>query len=161
MLWLRLMKLWQIIFDPFLLLALMKGTAAGTEHKAVLKRLNLDFIADVGANRGQFALISRKIFPRAIIHSFEPLEEPAKIFKNIFGNDPDVTLHTYAIGREKTTATIHVTKDDDSSSVLPITKRQTNMFPGATEKETRRVTRSALVPGASNHVNSTNFASQS
>lgn len=140
MFWLRLMKLGRIILDPFLVSALIKGAAAGTEHRMVLESLNLDFIVDVGANRGQFALICRKIFPRANIHSFEPLEEPAQIFKKIFGSDPNVTLHVCAIGREKTTATIHVTKDNDSSSMLPITKMQSCMFSGATEKETRQVT---------------------
>lgn len=139
MFWLRLKKLSQIISDPFLISALIKGAAAGTEHRTVLERSNFDFIVDVGANRGQFALISRKIFPRAKIHSFEPLEEPAQIFKRIFGGDPYVTLHACAIGREKTTATIHVTKDDDSSSMLPITKMQSDMFPGSAEKETRQV----------------------
>ena len=140
MFWLRLMKLSQIILNPFLVSALIKGVAVGTEHKTVLERLNFDFIVDVGANRGQFALIASKVFPKASIHSFEPLEEPAQIFQKIFGNDPNVTLYPYAIGRKKTTATIHVTKDDDSSSMLPITKTQSGMFPGATEKETRQVT---------------------
>lgn len=140
MFWLRLKKLSQIIWDPFLLSALIKNAAAGTEHRTVLERLNFDFIVDVGANRGQFALISRKIFPHAKIHSFEPLAEPAQIFKNVFGNDPNITLHICAIGREKTTATIHVTSADDSSSMLPVTKMQSSMFPGAAEKETRQVT---------------------
>jgi FkbM family methyltransferase len=140
MLWLRLKKFFQIIRDSFFLSALLKGTAAGTEHRLVLQGLIIDFIVDVGANRGQFALVARKIFPKARIHSFEPLEEPAQIFKKIFGSDPIVTLHTCAIGREKTTATIHITRDDDSSSLLPITKTQSSMFPGATEKETRQVT---------------------
>ena len=137
---LRIKKLSQIISDPFLVSALMKGAAAGTEHSMILEGFNFDFIVDVGANRGQFALISRKVFPRAKIHSFEPLEEPAQIFKKIFSDDPNVTLYPCAIGREKTTSTIHVTKDDDSSSMLPITKTQSSMFPGAIEKETRQVT---------------------
>jgi len=140
MFWLRLMKLIRIILDPFLFSSLLKGAAAGEEHRLILQNLNCNYVVDVGANRGQFALITRRIFPRAKIHSFEPLEEPAQIFKKIFGNDPNVTLHPYAIGRERTTATIHVTKDDDSSSMLPITKTQSGMFPGATEKETRQVT---------------------
>jgi FkbM family methyltransferase len=124
---------------PFLFSALIKGAAAGTEHRTVLERLSFDFIVDVGANRGQFALISRKIFPEAVIHSFEPLDEPSQIFKKIFINDPNITLHACAIGKEKTTATIHVTKDDDSSSLLPVTQMQSTMFPGAAEKEKRRV----------------------
>ena len=138
--WFRLMKLFHILRDRLFISAFIKGTVAGIEHGDVLEGLNLDFIVDVGANRGQFALISRKIFPLAEIHSFEPLKEPAQIFKRIFINDPNVILHPCAIGREKTTATIHVTEDDDSSSLLPINKNQSSMFPGAIEKETRQVT---------------------
>ena len=140
MFWLRLKKLCLAILDPFLLVALLKGAMAGTEHRSALQGFNFDLIVDVGANRGQFALISRKIFPRAKIHSFEPLEEPAQIFKRVLGSDPNVILHPCAIGREKTTSTIHITKDDDSSSMLPITQMQSSMFPSATEKETRKIT---------------------
>jgi FkbM family methyltransferase len=120
------MKLCKILLDPFLFSSLLKGTAAGVEHRFVLQNLSCECVIDVGANRGQFALISRKIFPRATIHSFEPLEEPAQIFKKIFNNDPNVFFYPYAIGCEKTTATIYVT--------------ESSMFPGATEKETRQVT---------------------
>ncbi len=116
----------------------------GIEHELVLRSLNCECIVDIGANRGQFTLISRRVFPKARIYSFEPLEEPAKIFKQIFDKDPEIYLFPYAIGKAKTTAAIHVTKDDDSSSLLPITKTQSNMFPGATEKETRQVLVSPL-----------------
>jgi FkbM family methyltransferase len=139
MFWVRIQKLTQIIIDPFFASALLKGAAAGTEHGMVLEGLDFDFIVDVGANCGQFALISRKIFPKAKIHSFEPLEEPSQIFNKIFGSDPNITLHSYAIGRARTSATIHITKDDDSSSLLPITKIQSSLFPRAVEKETRQV----------------------
>jgi FkbM family methyltransferase len=135
----RLEKFRHIILDPMFVGALVKGAAAGTEHRAQLKRMNFDFIVDVGANRGQFALISRKVFPQARIHSFEPLEEPAHVFRKIFGNDSNVVLHKCAVGREKKLSTIHITRDDDSSSFLPVTKTQSDMFPGSTEKETRDV----------------------
>jgi FkbM family methyltransferase len=139
MLWLRLFKLSQIILDPLFLSALLKGTVAGIEHRSVLQNLNCDYIVDVGANRGQFAVITRKIFPKAKIHSFEPLAEPAEIFKKVFGNDMGVKFYPIAIGREKATSLIHVTRDDDSSSMLPITPMQSSMFPGAIELETRQV----------------------
>jgi FkbM family methyltransferase len=135
----KLNKLRQIICDPFFAQALVKGVAAGSEHRLILQGFDFDFIVDIGANRGQFALISRKVFPQAKIYSFEPLAEPIQIFKKIFDHDSNVTLYPYAIGKKKTTATIHITKDDDSSSMLPITKTQSDMFPGATEKETRQV----------------------
>jgi len=139
MFWLRLSKLGKILFDPFLFPALLKGVAAGVEHRSALQGLDFESVVDVGANRGQFALICHKMFPQAKIYSFEPLEEPGQIFKEVFCNVPDVTLCPYAIGQERTTAIIHVTKDDDSSSMLPITKTQSIMFPGAAEKELRKV----------------------
>jgi FkbM family methyltransferase len=135
----KLKKLFQVICDPIFLQAFLKGVAAGTEHKMVLQLLDLDFVVDVGANRGQFALVARKAAPDARIISFEPLAEPNLIFNRVFDHNPNVTLYPYAIGREKTHSTIHVTKDDDSSSLLPISKVQSDLFPGSIEKETRQV----------------------
>jgi len=135
----RLKKLSQILFDFRLISALFKGVAAGVEHSEVLKNISCDYIVDVGANRGQFSLIARKIFPKANIHSFEPLAEPGSVFKKVFDGDANVTLYPFAIGKERTDSLIHVTKDDDSSSLLPVKKVQSEMFPGAVERETRQV----------------------
>jgi len=139
MFWFRLKKLSQIITDRFLTLALIKGAVAGTEHRMALESLKPDFVVDVGANRGQFALIARKACPSAKVISFEPLEEPAQTFRKVFSNDSNIVLHLCAIGREKTIALIHVSEDDDSSSLLPVTKMQTDLFPGSIEQTTRQV----------------------
>jgi FkbM family methyltransferase len=136
---LRLKKLSQIFVDTSLMSALFKGAAAGMEHAPVLANLGCEYIVDVGANRGQFALVARKVFPEARIHSFEPLAEPDRVFKRIFEHDLNVTLYPYAVGKDKKCSTIHVTKDDDSSSMLHILKMQSDLFPGAVEKETRDV----------------------
>lgn len=136
---LRLQKLIHILLNPSLISALSKGAAAGVEHSAVLRSLCCEYIVDVGANRGQFALAARQVSPRAKILSFEPLAEPAQIFERVFDHNPNVILYPYAIGREKTHSTIHITKDDDSSSLLPVSKQQSDLFPGAVEKETRQV----------------------
>lgn len=109
------------------------------EHRLLLEALNCECIVDVGANRGQFALIARKVFPEAKIFSFEPLEEPAQIFRSIFVNDQNVKLYPFAVGREKMKSTLHVTRDDDSSSMLAVTQTQLKMFPGAEETELREV----------------------
>ena len=139
----KIRKLLLIIQTSYYLRALLiHWVAAGVEHEDILKYMggkNIQTVVDIGANRGQFALVVHNHFPRANIISFEPLEEPSRIFKRVFSNDPNITLHTYAIGREKTTAMMHITRDDDSSSFLPITKTQSTLFPGATEKETRQV----------------------
>jgi FkbM family methyltransferase len=133
----QIKKLFNIFKCFAFIKALFNGSAAGTEHISVLKNLNSDFIVDVGANRGQFALVSRKIFPDAKIHSFEPLDEPAKIFETVFLEDSNVHLHRCAIGSENKTMAIHVSEHDDSSSLLPIGKKQSELFPHTGESEIR------------------------
>lgn len=135
----RLAKLYKILLTPAFVRALLRGAAAGTEHIHILKKLHCDYVVDIGANRGQFALACRKVFPLAQIHSFEPLEEPSRIFKNIFHDDPNVFLYPFAVGRTGGRTTIHVTIDDDSSSLLEVSQMQSDLFPGAAEKETRHV----------------------
>lgn len=136
---LRLRKLSQIILSPSLLSALLKGAAAGMEHLLILRGLGCGYIVDVGANRGQFALVAREALPKARIHSFEPLTEPGQTFKRVFAKDPCVTFHPFAVGKEKKCSTIHITKDDDSSSMLPVTELQSDLFPGAVETRTCQV----------------------
>jgi FkbM family methyltransferase len=113
--------------------------AAGTEHRRVLHGLDCKHVVDIGANRGQFALIVRRCFPRVRIDSFEPLAEPGSIFRAVFKKDKRVYLHPCAIGPEAGKATIHVSRHDDSSSLLPISALQDNLFPGTAEKETRTI----------------------
>lgn len=139
MFFLRLRKLLQIVITPRFFLALLQGVAAGNEHKNVIQQLRYKMIIDAVANCGQFALIARKNFTNIPIYSFEPLAEPAQIFKRVFANDPNIHLIECAIGRQKTTSVIHITKDKDSSSLLPITKTQNSPFPGSKEKTTRQI----------------------
>ena len=134
---LKLKKLSRIILDGSLFSALLKGTAAGMEHLLVLENLECECVVDIGANRGQFALVARRCFPNAKIISFEPLKEPAAIFRNVFKSDPMVVLCEYAIGPTDESMTIHISRQDDSSSLLPITSLQSDLFPGTGEKEVR------------------------
>jgi len=133
----KLLKLFNILCDSLFVRALLKGAAAGTEHNRLLQRLNCKHVVDIGANCGQFALISRKCFPDARIDSFEPLAEPADRFEKVFAGDANIHLHRCAIGAEKATMTIHVSERDDSSSLLPIGKNQSELFPHTGEKEVR------------------------
>jgi len=109
------------------------GVAAAIEHEALLKTLKFATVVDIGANRGQFALVARHCYPEARIHSFEPLQEPARRFRTVFDGDQRVSLHQVAIGPVATSATMHVAAKDDSSSLLPITDRQRTLFSGTAE----------------------------
>lgn len=136
----KLEKLLNILIDPYYRNTLTKfRVAASIEHEKTLQSFekeNLQLIVDIGANRGQFALVARKHFPDAKIISFEPLSKPSAIFLNIFADDPRVFLYEMAIGPETKETKMHVSFSDDSSSLLPISNHQNNLFPGTSEKET-------------------------
>src|SRR5512141_2588501 len=110
--------------------------AAGVEHARVLSGLECRTVVDIGANRGQFALVARQCQPHARVISFEPLPAAAAKFRALFADDDCVTLHEIAIGPAPGNVTIHVSKRDDSSSLLPITAIQVALFPGTEESAT-------------------------
>lgn len=129
----NILKLFNLFRHFSCLIPLFKGVAAGIEHKNILVTLKCNLVVDIGANKGQFALVSRLCFPEATIISFEPLSKPSTKFLNIFKRDTNVFLQRVAIGNKSGCTTIHVTAENDSSSLLPISKLQTQLFPGTEE----------------------------
>ena len=115
------------------------GVAAAIEHEPVLKSMQFNTIVDIGANRGQFALAARHCNPQARIIAFEPLAEPANKFRAILAADPLIVLHPVAIGPTASSANMHVTAEDDSSSLLPITELQQSLFSGTNEVATETI----------------------
>lgn len=133
-------KLSHVLLSPAYRRCLLNcGVAAGVEHESSLRILNCRTVVDIGANRGQFALVARQCFPNATIFSFEPLPGPAKQFRRVFAGDRQVLLHETAIGPRNGVETMHVSGKDDSSSLLPITPLQEQMFPGTAEVSRQRV----------------------
>lgn len=113
---------------PSLWRALACRVAPTIEHDAALGHLRFKTVVDVGANRGQFALFSRRLNPEATIISFEPLAEARAMFAKLLGADSRVRCHAVAIGASDRDATIFVTAKDDSSSLLPIADAQRHIF---------------------------------
>jgi len=136
-------KLIAILRVPFYRQALLRQrVAAAVEHDALLLTIGRDLktVVDVGANRGQFALAARHHAQEAYIVAFEPLEEAAEVFAQVFQADPVVELHRCAIGSRQGEVEMHVSRTDDSSSLLPISNLQQQFFPGTQESGTRQVT---------------------
>jgi FkbM family methyltransferase len=106
------------------------GIGAAIEHQGALKSLNPATIVDMGANKGQFSLFCEAIFPDAYIYAFEPLPEPAALFRKLFAANDKVKLFEMAVAPEDGETQIHLSKSDDSSSLLPITDLQNTLFPG-------------------------------
>lgn len=119
--------------------ALRRGVFPAAVHEAMLRRLEPDFVVDVGANRGQFALDVHAAAPDARILAFEPLVEQAAVFREIFASEQQVVLEQIALGSERGTRLLHLSASPDNSSLLPIGSGQVELFPGTEETGCRMV----------------------
>jgi FkbM family methyltransferase len=132
--WLTIQKGLFCALRPQLWPLLRMGVAPAIEHSAALSRFSFRTIVDVGANRGQFAVISRRLFPGSQIYSFEPLEGPAEVFGRALQDDQRVQIFHNAIGETSGVASIYVTTRDDSSSLLKPDTAQQEIFGVRTQR---------------------------
>jgi FkbM family methyltransferase len=118
---------------------LRNGVAAAVEHEGVLRSLEPQLIVDIGANKGQFALIAAAIHPTVPLIAFEPLSNPSATFRRVFSDYPKVRLHQVAIGPGPRIARMNVSARLDSSSLLPIGEAQAEHFAGTASVGTEDV----------------------
>jgi FkbM family methyltransferase len=79
----------------------------------------IELIIDVGANKGQFALASRRLFPNAVIISFEPDPDTFRsLQKNIAGLH-NIEVYNYALGNGLGKLPFYRNKDSQTNSILP------------------------------------------
>lgn len=140
-----LTKILRVLWIPSYRIAFLRTrVAASTEHDSVLSGLGLETIVDIGANRGQFALCVRRLFPLAQIFSFEPLARPAGTYSKVFHGDSRTRLFNKAIAATAGTAAMHVARWDVSSSLLPFAQAQHDNFPFTEEARRETVTLARL-----------------
>lgn len=118
------------LFKKFVLFRIL----AGLEHFYILNLTRYKSIVDIGANRGQFSLACRYFQPTATVYSFEPLKRASTVFKKVFQKDANTKLYEVAISPVAGSLNLHISKRDDSSSLLPIGKNQSLYFPGTEEE---------------------------
>jgi FkbM family methyltransferase len=129
---LRLKKLFIVLSIPELRTAFLRhGVLAGVEHKVALKK-SLKTVVDIGANKGQFALAALA-FTDANVFSFEPLNVALIKFHKVFTGRSNVKVFNFAIGSKQEQKIIHLSGSDDSSSLLEISEKQEELFPGTAE----------------------------
>ncbi|RKZ93469.1 MAG: hypothetical protein DRR19_01095 [Candidatus Parabeggiatoa sp. nov. 1] len=101
-------------------------------------------VIDVGANVGQFAVASAKLFPEVSVHSFEPLPDcVAQLRKNIKRLD-NVKIYPFALGDSEGQVEFHVNQYSHSSSILPLAESHRLAFPNAIDTKTISVKISTL-----------------
>ena len=135
----KLTKGLRLVVDPRFRRGLLKGVAATLEHRAALEPYRFATVVDVGANRGQFTLFMAGLFPDATILAFEPLAEPYRKLIDVTSDLAHVRAFNSAIGATRTSLPMNVAVQDDSSSLLPITDLQEQIFPNTGHDHTVEV----------------------
>ena len=95
----------------------------------VAKQLGLEWILDIGANRGQFAERMRRVGFDGRILSLEPVSDAFAQLAAASADDPRWTIEQTAVGATPGTATIHVAGNSVSSSMLPMEQRHLDLAP--------------------------------
>ena len=85
-----------------------------------LERQRIDLVLDVGANEGQYASRLRKNGFSGRIISFEPLSTAFEVLQRACDHDNSWSCHGYAIGEKRGKATINISANSMSSSLLPV-----------------------------------------
>jgi FkbM family methyltransferase len=98
---------------------------------AALTFFDIDTVIDVGANVGQYGAGLRASGYRGRILSCEPLSEAYARLARRAGRDPNWTALPTAVGAEAGTASINISANSYSSSVLPMTAAHTGAAPGS------------------------------
>ena len=91
-----------------------------SRRAALMRRLAIDLVIDVGANQGQYAVSLRRAGYRGRIISFEPLLEAYVKLQTLAATDPSWQCCRSALGAEPGTAAMSVAANLVSSSLLPI-----------------------------------------
>ena len=90
-------------------------------EKFLLKKLsksnNLNYIFDIGANKGDYSILSRQISSEAKIYAFEPVYDT---FKYLVSNTKNkgIIAHNFAFGNKVGVSTINLYEKDTLSSMI-------------------------------------------
>jgi FkbM family methyltransferase len=107
---------------------------------ALMRNRGIDLVLDVGANKGQFgSSLREEIGYRGRIVSFEPLSEAFADLRRIATADAAWSCHNFALGEETGEATINISANSHSSSLLPVSERAIEIEPSVAPVARERI----------------------
>lgn len=100
------------------------------QRKLIFDHLQIGNVIDVGANNGQYALSLRRIGYRGTIISFEPLKQAhSQLIKRSASDDRWLIAERCALGSEKGHASLNISGNSVSSSILSMTDTHVEAAP--------------------------------
>ncbi|MGH9675470.1 MAG: FkbM family methyltransferase [Candidatus Acidiferrum sp.] len=99
-------------------------------QSALMRDRKTNLVLDIGANKGQYGKSLRdNIGYKGRIVSFEPLRDAFAILQRAAAQDPLWECHNIAFGDSAGTATINISANSHSSSMLPVSARTLEIEP--------------------------------
>ena len=115
------------------------------DHVAqLIKRLDVDLLIDIGANQGQYATRFRQLGYQGDMVSFEPLEAAFSSLSRAARNDGRWQVKQFAVGAENGSATLHVSANSVSSSLLDVGELHVAAAPSSEHLRDEEVTVTTL-----------------
>ena len=111
---------------------IQKKTPLNSEEKLLsflLGEHQIDLVLDIGANKGQFAMELLKSGFAGNVVSFEPLPETFKELQANAKKYPRWKVENLAVGNQTGSITINVSANTESSSVLAMLDRHSDLAP--------------------------------
>ncbi len=106
----------------------------------LLIRHNITLVLDVGASRGDFGWHLRELGYCGRIVSFEPMQDAFRSVQQAARADKSWQAVNIALGDNNESRIIHVAKNSDSSSFLPMLDAHTQAAPGSCYQRDELVT---------------------
>jgi len=142
-------KIINCIQNPKFYKSYFHGVAPLFELSPLVKKISeAKTLIDIGSNKGQFCLLTKKFFPEIEIHSFEPQIEELNIQKKILGSG-NINYYNFALGSEEKILNLYITERKDSSSLLKPIETNSKKY---LAKEIRKISVKILdkLPGLNN-----------
>ena len=117
--------------------------------RAILQRVDVNLVLDVGAHRGGYRDLLRMSGYGGEIVSFEPVAASVAALRDRAADDPAWRVHHLALGREPGTATLNVARESNFTSFLQPNAFSVERFGGSAvdRQETVEVARLDAVFG--------------
>ncbi|MBC7569374.1 MAG: FkbM family methyltransferase [Spirosoma sp.] len=94
-----------------------------------IRDLNVETILDIGANVGQAAINFCTLFPKAHIHSFEPVPDCFAKLSKLSRAFPNLSVHNFALGDETGQVDFHQNAYSPASSILKMSEQHIQSYP--------------------------------
>lgn len=109
-------------------------------QSALMQDRKINLVFDIGANTGQYGdFLRQKVGYKGRIVSFEPLRDAFAGLKETVGSDPLWRCENFALGDKNESATINISANSYSSSLLQASKRTLEIEPAIGYVGTQKV----------------------